>query len=121
MVLAVATVLVFAFRSLSKDKSRLLQGFASAQESTARELASDLDDRFRDVEEDASVIAALVKEARVGTGPERQDKAQTMLASFRAMATVVRHYRSLALFGPVDELRLSAADPTESDSTATAL
>ncbi len=121
MVLAVATVLVFSLRSLSREKSRLLQGFASAQEITARELASDLEDRLRDVEEDARVIATLVKEARVGAGPERQDRAQTMLASFRAMATVVRHYRSLALFGPDDGLRLSATDPSEDEGTAAAL
>src|SRR5689334_8032002 len=44
-----------------------------------------------------------------------------MLASFRAMATVVRHYRSLALFGPGDELRLSAVDPSEDEITAAAL
>jgi signal transduction histidine kinase len=121
MVLAVATVLVFALRSLSREKSRLLQGFASAQETTARELASDLEDRLRDVQEDANVIAALVKEARSGAAADRDERARTMLASFRAMATVVRHYRSLALFGPGDELRLSAADPSEDATTAGAL
>ena len=121
MVAAVATVLVFSLRSLSREKSRLLQGFAGTQQTAARELASDLDDRLRDVEEDARVIATLVKEARVGTSSERKEKAQTMLASFRAMATVVRHYRSLALFGPDDQLRLSAIDPTEDDPTAAAL
>jgi signal transduction histidine kinase len=121
MVLAVATVLVFTLRSLSREKSRLLQGFASAQESAARELAADLEDRLRDVQEDANVIATLVKAARGGVGSERAEKAQTMLGSFRAMATVVRHYRSLALFGPDDDLRLSATDPAEDDVTAQAL
>jgi signal transduction histidine kinase len=121
MVLAVATVLVFSLRSLAREKGRLLQGFASAQETTARELGSDLEERLRDVEEDASVIATLVKEARVAPGPEPKDTAQTMLASFRAMATVVRHYRSLALFGPDRKLRLSATDPTETGATATTL
>jgi len=33
----------------------------------------------------------------------------------------VRHYRSLALFGPGDELRLSATDPAEDEITAAAL
>jgi signal transduction histidine kinase len=121
MVLAVASVLVFALRSLSREKSRLLRDFATAQESTARELAADLEDRLRDVEEDAKVIATLVKEARNGSESERVERAQTTLASFRAMATVVRHYRSLALFGPNDELRLSAVDPTEDEITAVAL
>ena len=121
MVLAVATVLVFSLRSLSREKGRLLQGFASAQEATARELASDLEDRLRDIEEDARVIATLVKGPGSEPGRSARDRAQTMLASFRAMATVVRHYRSLALFGPDDGLRLSATDPSEDEGTAAAL
>src|SRR5262245_2515359 len=108
MVLAVATVLVSSLRSLSREKARLLQEFAQAQQTTARELGAELEDRLQGLDEDARVIAALVKEARDGAAPSRHDNAQTMLASFRAMATVVRHYRSLALFGATGDLRLSA-------------
>jgi signal transduction histidine kinase len=121
MVLAIATVLVFSFRSLSREKTRLLQEFAQAQQTIARELGAELEDRLQGLEEDARVIAALVKEAREGTEASRRDKAQTMLASFRAMATVVRHYRSLALFGTDGALRLSAVDPSEDHATAAAL
>jgi signal transduction histidine kinase len=121
MVLAVATVLVFSFRSLSREKTRLLEEFAQAQQTTARELGSELEDRLQGLEEDARVIAALVKEARAGTDAASRDSAQTMLASFRAMATVVRHYRSLALFGTDGVLRLSAVDPSEDARTAAAL
>ena len=121
MVLAVATVLAFSLRSLGKEKSRLLQGFAGVQETTTRELASDLEDRLRDVEEDARVIATLVKDANGAPQPDHGDRARTMLASFNAMAAVVRHYRSLALFGPDQALLLSAVDPTEVPATAHAL
>jgi signal transduction histidine kinase len=118
MVLAVAAVLVLSLRSLSKEKTRLLQGHASQQQATARELASDLEDRLRDIEEDARVIATLVHERRQELrAPEH---AQSLLAYFRAMATVVRHYRSLALFGPGEELRLSGTDPTEDPATTRA-
>lgn len=120
MVLAVAVVLVLSLRSLSREKGRLLQEFASAQNSTARELASDLEDRLRDVEEDARVIATLVKESE-GAPSDQSQEAQTTLASFRAMATVVRHYRSLALFSEGKNLKLSATDPTETADTAAAL
>ena len=44
-----------------------------------------------------------------------------MLASFRAMATVVRHYRSLVLFAADGTTGLSAIDPTEDGATAAAL
>src|SRR5262245_22981089 len=119
MVLAVAAVLVLSLRSLSREKARLLQGHATLQQTTARELASDLEDRLRDIEEDARVIATLVQERRAElVAPEH---AQSLLAYFRAMATVVRHYRSLALFGPGEALRLSGTDPSEDEATTRAL
>ncbi len=121
MVLAVAAVLVLSLRRLSHEKTRLLREFADAQHAAARELASDLEDRLRGIEEDARVIAALVKEARQAPHYDQSDKAQTMLASFRAMATVVRHYRSLALFDADGTMHLSAVDPTEDRSTAESL
>jgi len=121
MVLAVATVLASSLRSLSREKARLLQEFAQTQHTTARELGSDLEDRLQGLEEDARVIATLVKEGREGSEASRHDKAQTMLASFRAMATVVRHYRSLALFADDGAMRLSAVDPSEDVATAKAL
>ena len=125
MVLAVAAVLAFSVRSLRKERARLLREFAAVQEATVRELTSDLEDRLRDIEEDARVIATLVTQARAPSGADAQgretDREVTMLASFKAMATVVRHYRSLALFGPGPSLQVSAIDPTEDKETAAAL
>jgi signal transduction histidine kinase len=121
MVLAVATVLVFSLRSLSREKQRLFQEFAGAQEAAARELASELSGRLQDVEEDGRVLAALVKDARSGAAAKRPDKGQTMLASFRALANVVRYYRNLALFGADAGLLLSATDPTEDAPTVAAM
>jgi signal transduction histidine kinase len=121
MVLAVAAVLAFSVRSLRKERARLLREFAAAQEATVRELTSDLEDRLRDIEEDARVIATLVTQARATFGDDAAHREATMLASFNAMATVVRHYRSLALFGPGPRLQESAIDPTEDEATAAAL
>jgi signal transduction histidine kinase len=124
MVLAVAAVLAFSVRSLRKERARLLREFAAVQEATVRELTADLEDRLRDIEEDARVIATLVTQARAPSGAAAQseaDREATMLASFKAMATVVRHYRSLALFGPGPSLQVSAIDPTEDKETAAGL
>jgi signal transduction histidine kinase len=125
MVLAVAAVLAFSVRSLRKERARLLTEFAAVQEATVRELTADLEDRLRDIEEDARVIATLVTQARAPSGATAQqretDREATMLASFKAMATVVRHYRSLALFGPGPSLQVSAVDPAEDKETAAGL
>jgi signal transduction histidine kinase len=121
MVMAIAVVLTLSLRSLSREKTRLLRGFANAQENTAKELASDLEDRLRAIEEDARVIATLVRAAGDALPSDRAEAERTMLSSFRAMATVVRHYRSLALLGSDLHLRMSAVDPSEDAETAAAL
>jgi signal transduction histidine kinase len=120
MVAAVAAVLAFSVRNLIREKNRLLQGFATAQEANAREVTSDLEDRLRDIEEDARVIVTLVRGTSAGAGGTTSANEQVM-GAFRAMATVVRHYRSLAFFGSATEVRLAATDPSESSSTAAEL
>jgi signal transduction histidine kinase len=121
MVLAVATVLAFAARSLSKERARLLQGFADAQQATANDLSKSLEDRLLDTEEDTRVIATLVQAAHRAPPGTGDLAATNMIASFNAMAIVVRHYRSLALFDRTGTLKVSAVDPTEAKTTGDAL
>jgi signal transduction histidine kinase len=121
MVLAVAAVLVFAARSLTKERGRLLQGFADVQQAATRDLSKSLEDRLSDTEEDARVIATLVQAAHRAPPSEGDQAAPNMIASFNAMATVVRHYRSLALFDPNGALKVSAVDPSEAKPTGEAL
>lgn len=120
MVAAVAAVLVFSVRSLSREKNRLLQGFASSQRTTLRQVTFDLEDRLRDVEEDARVIATLVRGAAEPARPHAIATEQA-IGAFRAMATVVRHYRSLAFFGKGGVLRFAATDPNETPRLAAEL
>jgi signal transduction histidine kinase len=120
MVAAVVAVLVFSVRNLIREKDRLMHGFASAQQSNVRELTSDLEDRLRDIEEDARVIATLVEGTRV-SGALLSSVSEQVLGAFRAMATVVRHYRSLAFIGKGGEVRLAATDPTETPASAAEL
>lgn len=121
MVTAVAIVLTLSWRSLRKEKARLLQDFAASQESAARRRALDLEDRLQDLEEDGRVIATLVAESRSPAAADAERSQQTMLASFRALATVVRHYRSLALVDSDGRLHVSAVDPSETKPAGTEL
>jgi signal transduction histidine kinase len=120
MVLAVALVLFFSARSFNRERERLLQGFAKSQQAAADDLASILEDRLLDTDEDGRVIATLVHAGHLAASSANQ-REQDLLASFNAMATVVRHYRSLALFTQGGEMRVSAVDPAEKKATATAL
>jgi signal transduction histidine kinase len=121
LVLAVVAVLAFAARSLTKERARLLQGFADTQQVAAHELATSLEDRLLDADEDARVIATMVQAAH-REAPDQGDLAEkNMVASFNAMAIVVRHYRSLALFDRAGVLKVSAVDPSEPKRTGEAL
>ena len=121
MVLLVIVVLGFAARSLSRERDRLLQDFAGTQLAAARDLAAGLEDRLLDLEEDARVIGTLVRAYHETPGPDAEQREQNLLASFKALATVVRHYRSLALFDQGTRLRVSAIDPAERQATGDSL
>ncbi|HLK91111.1 MAG TPA: ATP-binding protein [Polyangia bacterium] len=122
LVIAVATVLAFSLRSLEKERDRLKQGFANAREAEVRDLTSDLEDRLRDLDENARVVEALVQRMHAASPAEHDDRTRTVRASFDAMATVIRHYRTLVLLraGSCDPV-LVAVDPAEVPSTAKAL
>jgi signal transduction histidine kinase len=119
MVVAVALVLFFSARSFKRERERLLQDFARGQQAAVNELASSLEDRLLDTDEDGRVIATLVQAGQALSPPA--EHRQDLLASFNAMATVVRHYRSLALFGRDGALKVSAVDPSEKKGAAEAL
>jgi signal transduction histidine kinase len=119
--LAVVAVLAFAARSLTRERERLLQDFAQAQQATTHDLSKSLEDRLSDTEEDARVIATLVQSAHRASPSEGDQAAKNMTASFKALATVVRHYRSVALFDSLGTLKVSAVDPTETKATGDAL
>ncbi len=122
LVTAVVTVIAFSVRSLRKERERLRQVMVTAREADVRAMASDLEDRLRDVEENGRVIQSLVERTPDGPDASREDQTRTLRASFNAMANVIRHYRTLALVAPGDRAPLVAAvDPTEDPAVARAL
>jgi signal transduction histidine kinase len=122
LVVAVGTVLVFSLRSLRQERERLRQAFVTGREADVRELASDLEDRLRELEEDGRIIETLVGRTYESSGVDRDEGTRTLRASFNALATVIRHYRTLVLL-PLDgpEPLVVAVDPTEAPAIARAL
>ena len=122
LVIAIATVLAFSLRSLQRERDRLRQGFTGARDADVRELASDLEDRLRDLDENARVIETLVRKTYEASPGDRDDQNRTLRASFNALATVIRYYRTLVLLAPgAGEPLVVAVDPTESPAMADAL
>ena len=118
----VASVLVFSVRTLRGERERLRESYVASREAEVRALASDVQDRLRDVAEDGRVIETLVERTYDAPGRDRNDRTRTLRASFTAMATVIRHYSTLVLLSPDAPAPLVvAADPTEEPSVARAL
>jgi signal transduction histidine kinase len=113
LVLAVAVVLVFAARSLDKERKRLLLDFSDAQQALAQDLATTVEDKLLDTEEDARVLGTLVHAAHEASPLGGEPSARSLGAAFSATVTVVRHYKSLALFSREGALKVSAVDPAE--------
>lgn len=122
LVTAVVTVLAFSLRSLQKERESLREGIVVSREADVRAMASDLEDRLRDLEENARVIETLVERTYDAPGADRRDQTRTLRAWFTAMATVIRHYSTLTLVAPGGgEPLVAASDPGEDPSATKAL
>lgn len=110
--LVAAAVLGVAVWGLRWERARLLEDFAQAQQRVAAQIASDLDQELDELNSTAEVIATLVQRAR-SRGPIDEDSEHAFIRSgFEALATAVRHYRSISLMrGDVTLVR--AVDPRE--------
>lgn len=115
-------VLGFSARSFRKDRERLRQNFVTARQADVHELASDLEDRLLDLEAEGRVIEALIGRTYESSGSDREVPMGALRASFDALATVIRPYRTLVLLPPDrPEPLVVAVDPTESPAIAQAL
>jgi signal transduction histidine kinase len=122
LIVAVAMVLGFSARSFRKDRERLRQNFVTARQADVHELASDLEDRLLDLEAEGRVIEALIGRTYESSGSDREVRMGALRASFDALATVIRPYRTLVLLSPDrSEPLVVAVDPTERPSIAQAL
>ena len=110
--LAIAGVLATAVWRLQHERHRLLADFGSAQQDVARQLGRDLDGELDDLDDDARLVATLVQRADAKSIMDEADVRASVLSGFEALATVVRHYRSIALFRGT-ALSVTAIDPTE--------
>jgi signal transduction histidine kinase len=122
LVTAVVTVLAFSLRSLQKERESLREGIVTSRQADVRAMASDLEDRLRDLEENARVIETLVERTYDAPGSDRREQTRTLRAWFTAMATVIRHYSTLTLIAPGGgEPLVAASDPGEDPDAVRAL
>jgi signal transduction histidine kinase len=116
IVLLVAGVLALSLVGLRYERARLLADFATDQHSTAGQLTSDLDRELDELDDDARLVASLL---RPGSAADPVNETRLLQSSFQALATVVRHHRAVILFRGT-EAAVKAVDPTEAARSAAA-
>jgi two-component system sensor histidine kinase HydH len=109
-ILAIAAVLAFAAHDLRLERTRLLDDFAASQRALAQEIGRDLAKELQEVDEDSRLVATMVERSYAGLPPSAKNA--LVMSAFQALATVVRHYRMVGLFGP-SGAKLVASDPNE--------
>lgn len=119
LVVSAVGVLALAAWALRYERSRLLDDFAASQQEVARQLAGDLVRELEELDDDARLISSLVSKTKSPAGGADPDQRAFILAGFDALATVVRHYRSIAFFRAGSPV-VSAVDPAESDELSAA-
>ena len=119
VVVTAAGVLALAAWGLASERSRLLEDFAATQEGVAGQLAGDLVRELEELDDDARLVSTLLRRASRPTGLTDEDRQAFILAGFDALATVVRHYRSIALHRDAAAV-VSAVDPAEGDELSAA-
>lgn len=110
--LAIAAILAFAASQLRHERARLLEDFAASQQQLSAQIAEDLHNELREIDEDARLVGNLAQRTSVG-GPLHDPITSAVIrSSFEALAAVVRPYRLVALFA-ADAPSAVAPDPSE--------
>ncbi len=110
-------VLSVAVRGQLAEKHRLEEDFASLHNRLAQTGAGELARQWEALEEDGRLVAALASQVGAPRQGSATDKTR-MLESLRALAIVVRYYRSIT-FVPWDgSPAISATDPVEKPDAA---
>ena len=98
-----------------------MRDFAEAQAAVARDVGADLENRLKDLGEDGQLVARLAHETWKSSRLDSANRAEVVRSAFRALATIVRHYRSIVLFPADGTPPIYAIDPVEGKASAQAL
>lgn len=116
-ILVVAIVLALAARGQLAERRRLEDEYAATQAVLSRTVASDLAHEWAELDQDGRLVATLA--SQMGTDQIcGAPKTAAIYESFRALATVVRYYRSIFLAPSSCPIPITAVDPSEKTDLA---
>ena len=121
IVIALAGILGLSIASARREESQLLGEFTQSTRQQVRTSVEVLATRLDALDQDTHLLVDLVERSRNGVGLDPDTEKRIWQSAFKALAVVVPHYRTIALFKDDGHLEVAASDPTETPPTVAAL
>ena len=113
MLLGVALVMAISLGILRHGRLAILEEFQSVQSKLSQTVTSDLRGHLESFDKDTRLAAALAEKTRSQHNIDVGAQDQVIQAAFVAQVTVVKYYRTIALYSRSGAPPIVAVDPTE--------
>ena len=113
MLATVGAVLAVSLGLRQRQRIAILRDLQAAESRRAQSAAASLASYMGSFDRDTRLLSALALRTVDQRSLDAAAKDQVMRSAFQALATVVPHYRTIALLGSQDRTPVVAVDPTE--------
>ena len=121
IVTVLAVIVELSVAGARREERRLLEEFTTATRRQVRASAEVLSARLDALDQDTRVLTDLVERSRQTREPGHALEHRGSETTFRALAVVVPHYRTISLHRADGAIEILAVDPTETRPTVDAL
>jgi len=118
---AVAGILAVSIATALRDEEQLIEEFTSGARDRVHAAAEVLSARLDALDQDTRFLIDVVERSRRSSALALETERRIWESAFTALAAVVPHYRTIALFAPDGDIEVYGADPTETEATVKAL
>jgi signal transduction histidine kinase len=121
ILVALAGVLALSMTSARHEQGQLLEEFTASTQQQVRTSVEVLSTRLDALQQDTRLLVDLVERSRARADLDPETEKRIWVSAFQALAAVVPHYRTIALFQDDGRVEAFAPDPTETPATVQAL
>ena len=110
---AIAVILGISAGEVGRKRRELLDELGASQAALAEDAAHEFGARMDALDRDTRILASLVSRTRQPLRPDVETENRIIRSAFEALAAVVPHYRTIALYDTAGGVSVTAIDPTE--------
>ena len=117
LIVAIAAILGISAAEVGRKRRQLLDELGATQAVHAENAALELGARLDALDRDTRILASLVSRTRAPRQLDVTNENRVILSAFEALAAVVPHYRTIALYSSGGAPSVNAIDPSEDRET----